>query len=112
MLYIHPVNTTVEAGLPNITGLFESRPHTSGSSTYGGGVDLGDGKLFTMSRHTGSRANNGVAEASGSTYKTMLSYSTLPNPMPSTVQLTQCKQILTTYIYGVEYYNYLIRIQI
>lgn len=59
----HAAGTTAEAGLPNLVGTFQGRPHTSGS-TAGGALVRSDGKLFTITKLGGSANDNGVAESS------------------------------------------------
>lgn len=64
----HPAGTTVEAGLPNIKGSFEARPHMSGSKFAGGSITGADGKLFAHSIQTSNNINNSMTET-GNTYK-------------------------------------------
>lgn len=64
----HPAGTTVEAGLPNIKGSFEARPHMSGSKFAGGSITGGDGKLFAHSIQTSNNINNSMTET-GNAYK-------------------------------------------
>lgn len=64
----HLAGTTVEAGLPNIKGSFEARPHMSGSEFAGGSITGGDGKLFAHSIQTSNNINNSMTET-GNTYK-------------------------------------------
>lgn len=64
----HLAGTTVEAGLPNIKGSFEARPHMSGNEIVGGSITSGDGKLFAHSIQTSNNLNNSMTET-GNTYK-------------------------------------------
>ena len=64
----HPAGTTVEAGLPNITGSFYARPHMTGSKSSGGSITNGDGKLFTHSIQGSDYLDNSMTE-SGRSYK-------------------------------------------
>lgn len=64
----HPAGTTVEAGLPNITGSFYARPHMTGSNSSGGSITSGDGKLFTHSIQGSDYLDNSMTE-SGRSYK-------------------------------------------
>ena len=64
----HPAGTTVEAGLPNITGSFYARPHMTGSKSSGGSITYCDGKLFTHSIQGSDYLDNSMTE-SGRSYK-------------------------------------------
>ena len=64
----HLAGTTVEAGLPNIKGSFEARPHMSGNKLAGGSITGGDGKLFAHSIQTSNNINNSMTET-GNAYK-------------------------------------------
>lgn len=64
----HLAGTTVEAGLPNIKGSFEARPHMSGNEFAGGSITGGDCKLFEHSIQTSNNINNSMTET-GNTYK-------------------------------------------
>ena len=64
----HLAGTTVEAGLPNIKGSFEARPHMYGSELVGGSITGGDGKLFAHSIRTSNNINNSMTET-GNAYK-------------------------------------------
>lgn len=64
----HLAGTTVEAGLPNIKGSFEARPHMSGNEFAGGSITGGDGKLFAHSIQTSNNINNSMTET-GNVYK-------------------------------------------
>jgi hypothetical protein len=64
----HLAGTTVEAGLPNIKGSFEARPHMSGNEFVGGSITGGDGKLFAHSIQTSNNINNSMTET-GNAYK-------------------------------------------
>lgn len=64
----HLAGTTVEAGLPNIKGSFEARPHMSGNEFVGGSITGGDGKLFAHSIQTSNTLNNSMTET-GNAYK-------------------------------------------
>lgn len=61
----HPAGTTVDAGLPNITGNFNSRPHVIGSPGVGGPITGADGKLFVHLPQASDNKDNSMAEASG-----------------------------------------------
>lgn len=64
----HLANTTVEAGLPNIKGSFEARPHMTGNAFVGGSITGVDGKLFAHSIQTSNNINNSMTET-GNAYK-------------------------------------------
>lgn len=64
----HLAGTTVEAGLPNIKGSFEARPHMSGNKFAGGSITGVDGKLFAHSIQTSNNINNSMTET-GNAYK-------------------------------------------
>lgn len=64
----HLAGTTVEAGLPNIKGSFEARPHMTGNEDVGGSITGGDGKLFAHSIQTSNKLNNSMTET-GNLYK-------------------------------------------
>ena len=64
----YQAGTTVEAGLPNIKGSFEARPHMSGSKFVGGSITGVDGKLFAHSIQTSNNLNNSMTET-GNVYK-------------------------------------------
>lgn len=64
----HLAGTTVEAGLPNIKGSFEARPHMSGNEFVGGSITGVDGKLFAYSIQTSNNLNNSMTET-GNAYK-------------------------------------------
>lgn len=64
----HLAGTTVEAGLPNIKGSFEARPHMSGNEFVGGSITGGDDKLFAHSIQTSNNLNNSMTET-GNAYK-------------------------------------------
>lgn len=64
----HLAGTTVEAGLPNIKGSFEARPHMYGNEFAGGSITSGDGKLFAHSIQTSNNLNNSMTET-GNAYK-------------------------------------------
>lgn len=64
----HLAGTTVEAGLPNIKGSFEARPHMSGNKFAGGSIISGDSKLFAHSIQTSNNLNNSMTET-GNAYK-------------------------------------------
>lgn len=64
----HLAGTTVEAGLPNIKGSFEARPHMSGNEFAGGSITGGDGNLFAHSIQTSNYLNNSMTET-GNAYK-------------------------------------------
>lgn len=64
----HLAGTTVEAGLQNIKGSFEARPHMSGNEFVGGSITGGDGKLFAHSIQTSNNLHNSMTET-GNAYK-------------------------------------------
>lgn len=64
----HLAGTTVEAGLPNIKGSFEARPHMFGNEFSGGSITGVDGKLFAYSIQTSNNLNNSMTET-GNVYK-------------------------------------------
>lgn len=64
----HLAGTTVEAGLPNIKGSFEARPHMAGNKFVGGSITGVDGKLFAYSIQTSNNINNSMTET-GNAYK-------------------------------------------
>lgn len=64
----HPAGTTAEAGLPNITGNFNSRPHMIGSLGTGGSIVGADGKLFVHLPQASDEKDNSMTET-GSLYK-------------------------------------------
>ena len=60
---LHPAGTTLEAGLPNITGHFNSRPHMTGNYGTGGSITHADGKLFVHSPQASSdQADSSMTE--------------------------------------------------
>lgn len=61
----HPAGTTAEAGLPNITGNFKSRPHMSGQFGTGGSIISADGKLFVHLPQASDEEDNSMTETSG-----------------------------------------------
>lgn len=61
----HPAGTTVDAGLPNITGNFNSRPHMTGSLGMGGPIVGADGKLFVHSPQASDNKDNSLTETDG-----------------------------------------------
>lgn len=61
----HKGGETVEAGLPNITGNFSSRPHVIGTPGVGGSIVGADGKLFVHLPQASDNKDNSMAEASG-----------------------------------------------
>lgn len=64
----HPAGTTAEAGLPNITGNFKSRPHMNGSFGTSGSIIDADGKLFVHLPQASDQKDNSMAET-GRSYK-------------------------------------------
>ena len=64
----HPAGTTAEAGLPNITGNFKSRPHMNGSFGTGGSIISADGKLFVHLPQASDEKDNSMTET-GRLYK-------------------------------------------
>nr|DAV55206.1 MAG TPA: baseplate protein [Caudoviricetes sp.] len=58
----HPAGTTVEAGLPNITGNFSSRPHMNGNLSVGGSIVSADGKLFVHLPQASDGKDNSMTE--------------------------------------------------
>lgn len=70
---IGDIGTSLEAGLPNIEGSFDGRPHTSGSEQYGGALTNARG-VFTYARHGSTTSNNGVAESGTSSKDDRVSF--------------------------------------
>lgn len=70
----HPAGTTVEAGLPNITGNFVGRPHQNGSSNIGGSIPAGCGGAFAMTFHGSDRIDNGVVESTVESKSDMITF--------------------------------------
>ena len=64
----HPAGTTAEAGLPNITGNFRSRPHMNGNFGTGGSIIRADGKLFVHLPQASDEKDNSMTET-GRSYK-------------------------------------------
>lgn len=64
----HPAGTTAEAGLPNITGNFRSRPHMNGNFGTGGSIISADGKLFVHLPQASDEKDNSITET-GRVYK-------------------------------------------
>lgn len=64
----HPAGTTAEAGLPNITGNFKSRPHMNGNFGTGGSIISADGKLFVHLPQASDEKDNSMTET-GRLYK-------------------------------------------
>lgn len=60
---IEEVGSYLAAGLPNIEGNFESRPHPTGNINYGGAVCMADG-AFALTHQSSSVQYNGVTESS------------------------------------------------
>ena len=61
---IEEVGSYLTAGLPNIEGSFEPRPHPTGSKSYGGSVCIADG-AFELNIQASSVQYNGTTESSG-----------------------------------------------
>lgn len=90
----HPAGTTAEAGLPNITGNFKSRPHMNGNFGTGGSLTGADGKLFVNLPQASDDKDNSMTET-GRTYKddVMLFDASRSNPIygnSTTVQPPAC----------------------
>lgn len=64
----HKGGETVEAGLPNITGNFSSRPHMNGNFGTGGSIVSADGKLFVHLPQASDEKDNSMTET-GRPYK-------------------------------------------
>lgn len=64
----HPAGTTAEAGLPNITGNFKSRPNMNGNFGTSGSVIDADGKLFVHLPQASDQKDNSMTET-GRSYK-------------------------------------------
>lgn len=58
----HKAGETIEAGLPNITGQLNSRPHREGGD-FGGAITAGAG-VFSLGLRKGSTKHAGVSETS------------------------------------------------
>ena len=61
---IEEVGSYLAAGLPNIEGSFEPRPHPTGNKSYGGSVCIADG-AFELNIQGSSVIYNGTTESSG-----------------------------------------------
>lgn len=61
---IEEVGSYLAAGLPNIEGSFEPRPHPTGNKSYGGSVCIADG-AFELNIQASSVQYNGTTESSG-----------------------------------------------
>ena len=61
---IEEVGSYLTAGLPNIEGSFEPRPHPTGNKSYGGSVCIADG-AFELNIQASSVQYNGTTESSG-----------------------------------------------
>lgn len=61
---IEEVGSYLAAGLPNIEGSFEPRPHPTGNKAYGGAICMADG-AFTLTTQSSSVIYNGMTESSG-----------------------------------------------
>lgn len=61
---IEEVGSYLTAGLPNIEGSFEPRPHPTGNINYGGAICITDG-AFTLKHQGSSVQYNGMTESSG-----------------------------------------------
>lgn len=61
---IEEVGSYLAAGLPNIEGSFEPRPHPTGNKDYGGSVCIADG-AFELNIQASSVIYNGTTESSG-----------------------------------------------
>lgn len=70
---IGDIGTSLEAGLPNITGTFDGRPHTSGSTSYGGALVDGSG-AFSFTKHGATYTGTGTAESSTSSHNDRMSF--------------------------------------
>lgn len=60
---IGDIGKSLQAGIPNIEGSIEGRPHQSGSSGFGGALVASNG-AFEYVRHGGSSTDSGVSESS------------------------------------------------
>lgn len=61
---IEEIGSYLTAGLPNIEGSFEPRPHPTGNKSYGGSVCIADG-AFELNIQASSVQYNGTTESSG-----------------------------------------------
>lgn len=61
---IEEVGSYLAAGLPNIEGSFEPRPHPTGNINYGGAICIADG-AFSLTHQGSSVQYNGMTESSG-----------------------------------------------
>lgn len=61
---IEEVGSYLAAGLPNIEGSFEPRPHPTGNKSYGGSICIADG-AFELNVQASSVIYNGTTESSG-----------------------------------------------
>lgn len=91
---IEEVGSYLSAGLPNITGTIESRPHTSGNTQYGGAV-VGASGAFKFTKMTSTTTNTGCAESSTKSGNDVTTFSAqTSNPIYGNSDTVQPKSIV------------------
>lgn len=91
---IEEVGSYLSAGLPNITGTIESRPHTSGNAQYGGAV-VGASGAFTYTRMASASTETGCAESSTQSGRDVTTFSAqTSNPIYGNSDTVQPKSIV------------------
>lgn len=91
---IEEVGSYLSAGLPNITGTIESRPHTSGNTQYGGAV-VGASGAFTYTRMASASTETGCAESSTQSGRDVTTFSAqTSNPIYGNSDTVQPKSIV------------------
>ena len=91
---IEEVGSYLSAGLPNITGTIESRPHTSGNTKYGGAV-VGASGAFKFTKMTSTVTNTGCAESSTQSSNDVTTFSAqTSNPIYGNSDTVQPKSIV------------------
>lgn len=91
---IEEVGSYLSAGLPNITGTIESRPHTSGNTQYGGAV-VGASGAFKFTKMTSTTTNTGCAESSTQSGNDVTTFSAqTSNPIYGNSDTVQPKSIV------------------
>lgn len=91
---IEEVGSYLSAGLPNITGTIESRPHTSGNTKYSGAV-VGASGAFKFTKMTSTVTNTGCAESSTESSNDVTTFSAqTSNPIYGNSDTVQPKSIV------------------
>lgn len=91
---IEEVGSYLSAGLPNITGTIESRPHTSGNTQFGGAV-VGASGAFTYARMASPETDSGCAESSTQSSRDVTTFSAqTSNPIYGNSDTVQPKSIV------------------